>query len=181
MFPDTILYNGNIITLNERRPHASALAIYGERITFVGPDEPTLLQAGSRTRQINLNGKTVVPGFCDSHIHLVWFGMNLLTQADLIGSESMSEVLERLADIAAKSAGWIRGHGFDQSKLTEGQFPTRQQLDTVSADRPIVIAASQYLLQRSRCGRAEIYEGEHRCRQRHARIRADPLDVDDDE
>ncbi|HRK30704.1 MAG TPA: amidohydrolase [Tepidisphaeraceae bacterium] len=140
MFPDTILYNGNIITLNERRPHASALAIYGERITFVGPDEPTLLQAGSRTRQINLNGKTVVPGFCDSHIHLVWFGMNLLTQADLIGSESMSEVLERLADIAAKSAGWIRGHGFDQSKLTEGQFPTRQQLDTVSADRPIVIS-----------------------------------------
>lgn len=137
---DTVLFNGNIITLNPRHPHATAMAIEGSRIAFVADDETTLQLAAARTKRIDLGGRTVVPGFCDSHIHLLWFGTNLLRQADLTGAKNVDDVLARLSQSAAKTPGWIRGHGFDQSKLAENRFPTRAELDRVSKDRPIVIS-----------------------------------------
>jgi len=140
MHPDTILFNGNILTLNERHPQASAATIYGERFSFVGDDPTTLLLAGTRTKKIDLLGRTVVPGFCDSHIHLVGFGMNLLSQADLVGAADIDQILARLAQLAGRTTGWIRGYGFDQTKLSEARFPTRLELDQVSRDRPIVIS-----------------------------------------
>lgn len=140
LHPDAILHNGDLLTLNDRHPHATALAIEGDRIAFVGDEQATLALAATKTKVVNLHGRTVVPGFCDSHLHLVWYGMNLIAQADLVGAKSVDEVLARLADMADRTGGWIRGHGFDQSKLAGQRFPTREELDRVSADRPVIIS-----------------------------------------
>jgi predicted amidohydrolase YtcJ len=137
---DLIVTGGNLITLNTSNPRATAMAVRDGRIVAVGGDVEVLALAGPATRRIKLAGKTVTPGFCDSHIHMWWYGAQLLRQADLVGSGSIDEVLSRLSSIALKTAGWIQGHGFDQGKLTERRFPTRADLDRVSRDRPIIIS-----------------------------------------
>ena len=68
------------------------------------------------------------------------FGVHLMREADLVGCASIDEISSRLSAIAAKSQGWIQGHGFDQDKLKERRFPTRADLDRVSSSRPIIIS-----------------------------------------
>ena len=137
---DLIVAGGNLITLNDARPRATAMAIRDGRIVAVGHDRDVLPLAGPRTETLQLAGKTVTPGFCDSHIHLAWYGLQLLQQADLVGSASIDELLGRLSSLAKQTTGWIQGHGFDQDKLAERRFPTRAELDTVSRDRPVLIS-----------------------------------------
>ncbi|HWP40729.1 MAG TPA: amidohydrolase family protein, partial [Tepidisphaeraceae bacterium] len=138
--PELILFNGNLITLDRRRPRASAMAIGGERILAVGDDQAVLQLATSGTQRLDLNGQTVTPGFIDSHIHLYAYGQHLLRNADLVGSRDIDEILSRLSELAGRTEGWIQGHGFDQDKLAERRFPTRQDLDRLSRDRPILIS-----------------------------------------
>ncbi|HEX8521224.1 MAG TPA: amidohydrolase [Tepidisphaeraceae bacterium] len=140
LMADSVVTNGNLMTLDARRPRASALAVRDGKIVAVGSDADVLQLAGEGTKRVNLEGKTVTPGFCDSHIHLLWYGMQLLNEADLVGSEDVDDLLERLSAQAEKSDSWIRGHGFDQSKMKEGRFPTREELDRVSKSRPILIS-----------------------------------------
>src|SRR5262245_29664820 len=137
---DLILTNANLITLNPRLRRATALAIRGERILAVGDDRGITALASPHTRRIDLAGKTVVPGFIDSHIHMLWYGLQLRQEADLVGSTSVDDVLSRLAALAKRGEEWIRGHGFDQDKLKEKRFPTREELDKVSRTRPIIIS-----------------------------------------
>jgi predicted amidohydrolase YtcJ len=137
---DLTLSGGNLITLDDARPRATAMAVRGGRILLVGDDAAVCATAGPATRRIDLAGRTVTPGFIDSHIHLLWYGAQLLRQADLVGSGSIDEILERLSTQAGRSEGWIQGHGFDQDKLTEKRFPTRGDLDRVSTTRPIIIS-----------------------------------------
>src|SRR4030095_8051439 len=128
--PDLIVTNGNLITLDTRRPRATAMAVRDGRIVAIGDDPMIVALAGPRTAGIDLDGKTVTPGFIDSHLHLFWHGRQLLREADLVGSASIDDILGRLSAIAKKSdGGWIQGHGFDQDKLAERRFPTRTQLD----------------------------------------------------
>jgi predicted amidohydrolase YtcJ len=89
--PDLIVHNGNLITLDSERLRAPAMAIRDGRIVAVGSDHEILPLAASRTTRLDLAGKTVVPGFCDSHIHLLWYGMQLLKQADLVGTSTVDE------------------------------------------------------------------------------------------
>jgi predicted amidohydrolase YtcJ len=140
--PDLIVTNGNLITLDDRRPRAAAMAVRDGRIVAVGHDAEVAALAGPHTRKLNLAGKTVTPGFIDSHVHLLWYGRQLLREADLVGSSSIDDILERLADVAERTdeGGWIQGHGFDQDKLAERRFPTRADLDRVSSTRPILIS-----------------------------------------
>jgi predicted amidohydrolase YtcJ len=138
--PHLIVVGGNLITLDPASPRASAMAIRNGRIERVGDDQSIHKIAGPQTRQIDLCGKTVTPGFCDSHIHLLSFGLKLLFQADLVGSANIEDVLARLTSIAGRSDGWIQGFGFDQDKLQEKRFPTRADLDRISRERPILIS-----------------------------------------
>ncbi len=144
LFADLVLFNGNLVTLNDDAPHASALAVRDGRIALVGSDRDALALAGPDTRRVDLAGKTVTPGFCDAHLHLLSYGAQMMRQADLTGSVSVDDVLARLSDHAGRDGGgpgeWIQGRGFDQELLTEGRFPTRADLDRVSQTRPIVIS-----------------------------------------
>jgi predicted amidohydrolase YtcJ len=137
---DLIVTNGNLITLDPEQPRATAMAVRGGRIVAVGNDDAVSRIAGPATKRMDLEGQAVTPGFCDSHIHLFWYGMQLLREADLVGSTSVDDVLGRLSELASRTDGWIRGHGFDQDKLAGRRFPTRAELDRVSRSRPIVIS-----------------------------------------
>ncbi|GAB4451937.1 MAG: amidohydrolase [Armatimonadaceae bacterium] len=140
LYADLIAVHGNLMTLDGRKPRAEALAVRDEKLVFVGESAGAEALAGPQTVCVDLAGKTVVPGFIDSHLHLVWFGTGLLRHADLLGASSVDDVLARMADHAAQFDGeWLQGRGFDQDKLTEKRFPTRTELDKVSPSRPMVI------------------------------------------
>src|SRR6266516_1988731 len=120
---DLIVTDANLITLDDQQPRAGAMAIYGGKIVYVGDDATAERFAGPATRRVNLNRKTVVPGFCDSHIHLFAFGQQLLTQADLVGTTTLDQILSRLSDLASQSSGWILGWASIRTSSRRGDFP----------------------------------------------------------
>lgn len=143
LFADLVATSGHLVTLDDACPRATILAVRGGRFVYVGDDaNAARALTGPHTRSMDLAGKTVTPGFCDAHLHLLWYGTQLLRQADLVGSASVDEVLARLSAHAAAGSteGWIQGHGFDQEKLADKRFPTRADLDRVSQTRPIIIS-----------------------------------------
>src|SRR5215208_6889418 len=128
---DLLLTNGHLITFDDRLSSATAMTLKDGRILAVGSDSE--LKQFSAARHINLEGKTVTPGFIDSHIHLYAYGEMFLRQADLVASGSIEEILSRIrALIIRRPTGWLQGHGFDNDKLREKRFPTRADLDKVS-------------------------------------------------
>jgi predicted amidohydrolase YtcJ len=137
---DLVVSNANLVTLDPARPRASAMAVLNGRIERVGDNAEILALAGPQTTRIDAGGKTITPGFCDSHIHLLAYGEQMLRCADLVGSTSIADVSERLSQIASRTDGWIIGWGFDQDKLQENRFPTREDLDRISKTRPILIS-----------------------------------------
>ncbi|HET6455441.1 MAG TPA: amidohydrolase [Armatimonadota bacterium] len=130
MTADLILKNGRFFTLSPECPWTSAVAIKDGRIVALG-DEALGLDGPKR----DLEGRTVVPGFTDSHIHLIYYGNSKLRWADLGGCRSISEIQDRLRKHAEKRPSeWILGIGFDHEILAERRFPTRHDLDEVSRD-----------------------------------------------
>lgn len=137
---DLVVTHANILTMDDARPSATALAVRRGIVERVGSDADVLPLVGRETTVLDLRGKTVVPGFHDCHLHLLWFGLTLTTQVNLVGAGSIDELLARLSAFAEQTDGWIRGHGFDQDKLLERRFPTRQELDRVSTTRPVIVS-----------------------------------------
>jgi predicted amidohydrolase YtcJ len=141
LFADLIATGGNIRIGDKQGSRVSAFAVRDSAFVAVGADAEILPLAGPGTVRLDLSGKTVTPGFCDAHMHLAWFGGQLYRQADLVGSDSLDEVLSRLSAHAARYDGlWLQGHGFDQDKLAGGRFPTRADLDKISRTRPLIIS-----------------------------------------
>ncbi|MDX1932539.1 MAG: amidohydrolase [Capsulimonadales bacterium] len=138
---DLIAIGGNVRVGDSAGSLASAFAVRDGKFVAVGADAEILPLAGPNTVRLDLTGKTVTPGFCDSHLHLAWFANDLTRTADLVGCRTVDEILMRLSEHADRYDGpWIRGHGFDQDKMPQGAFPTRADLDRVSRARPIVIS-----------------------------------------
>ena len=144
--PTLILYNGRLHTMDRRQPHASALAIVGDRIVAVGDDSLRKL-AGATTQMIDLGGRTVTPGFIDAHLHFLAYGLSL-REIDLINVPTRDAALERIAARAAATpAGqWLTGRGWDQVLWPEPVFPTAAQLDAVTPHHPAFL--------RRKCGHA---------------------------
>ena len=130
---DTLFRNGNILTLDPDRPRARALAVLGDRIVAVGEEHD--LDGLSASRQVDLAGATVVPGFHDAHNHCVFFGMSL---AELPLSTPPVQSLQDIYDAVAAAARdtppgeWIVGAGYDQNRLAERRHPTASELDRVA-------------------------------------------------
>ena len=135
----TVFTNGRITTLDDDAPQVSALVVRAGWVVFAGGDADALVVAGAGARRVDLGGRCVVPGFCDAHLHVFWWGTLLSRQADLTGAASVAELLARLSDVAGKHDGWVFGRGFDQDKLAEARFPTRADLDRVAPNHPLLI------------------------------------------
>src|SRR6202047_3254253 len=92
---DLIFVNGNIYTVNERQPHAEAIAVKKDRIAFVGSNEDARKLASDKTRVVDLRGYTVVPGMTDSHCHIFGIGeraMNLNLEGPNWGEDFFAKV-----------------------------------------------------------------------------------------
>jgi len=140
LLADLALVEANIRTMNSSQPVAEALAIKEGRIIKVGTNAEVSQFVGKRTRLIKLHGKTVVPGFIDSHVHVVDFG-RFLMWLDLRGVESVVELQRRLREHAKKApAGqWILGRGWNQTCFKEKRFPHLSEIDAASPSNPVIL------------------------------------------
>ena len=138
----TILFNGNIITLDAELPRASALAISYGRLVALGDDSEINSLASSSTQVINLDGKTVMPGLVDAHLH--WQAQSeALRSVNVFEVSSKELALERVAERARMTAAgqWITGQGWAQDLWRERAFPSKADLDTVAPANPVFLSA----------------------------------------
>ena len=135
---DLLFFNGNIYTVNEKTPHAEAVAVRKDRIIFVGSNEDTKRFRAART--IDLGGKTVVPGLTDSHCHIFGIGERELT-LNLEGTNTLMDFLAKVAERATKTEPdkWVTGRGWIETFWKPAQFPTRQDLDKVAPHNPVFV------------------------------------------
>ena len=138
MRPDAVFLSGNILTLDGRGRRVEALAVLHGRIVALGSTREIRRLAGPKTRRHDLAGATVIPGFNDAHCHILSFGLTLL-QVNLKAATRVAEIVGAIAARARRTpeGRWIRGHGYNDNKLAELRHPTRQDLDPVSASRPV--------------------------------------------
>lgn len=144
---DTIYLNGSVLTLDEARPRAEAVAVSAGRIAAVGTRAQVLAHQGPRTRLVDLQGAALLPGFVDAHGHVSMTGLqaisaNLLPPPD--GEGHSIATLQRLlrnfsGGQLALTRTMVLGFGYDEAQLQERRPPTRQELDAVSQDLPVVI------------------------------------------
>lgn len=139
---DRILYGGHILTLDERQPRVSALAIAGERIVACGDDESILALATFGTVKENLHGQFVMSGLTDAHIH--WEGTSLaLARVDVFEVPSKALAVERVRQraLTMQKGAWIQGQGWSQEYWDVKTFPTATDLDPVSPHNPVLLLA----------------------------------------
>src|SRR3954451_16712875 len=139
---DTILTNGKILTLDEQSSIVQALAIRENRIIAAGASGDVARHADGRTRVIDLNGRTVIPGLIDSHIHAIRAGLKFSTEVSWIGAMSIVDAMERIrvATIYANPGTWIVvGGGWTPAQFAEGRRPTQAELAAAAPDHPVYI------------------------------------------
>jgi predicted amidohydrolase YtcJ len=137
---DLILINGHVITMDSHFPYADAVAVLGNRIVGVGDSVRMAEFKGEKTQVIDLAGKTLLPGFNDSHLHMLSFGLGLLN-VRLQGAASIDEMVQRVAKKAGETpkGEWITGAGWDQNLYTEKRYPNRHDLDRVAPLHPVAL------------------------------------------
>jgi predicted amidohydrolase YtcJ len=136
--PDTVLYNGKILTVGDRDPEVEAVAIVGDRIFALGSSREMLALAGAGAKRFDLGGRRVTPGFNDAHAHPCESGVALLLQVPL-EFDSIDAVKAALhAKAVATAPGeWIVGFLYDDTK---GARPlTRADLDEVAPANPVIV------------------------------------------
>lgn len=146
MAADKIFVNGRIYTLDSAGTKAEAMAVENGRITAVGTTADIRALAGPGTEEIDLAGQPVIPGCFDTHNHLIMHGSACTRSADLTDCRSIAELQQRLRDHWAKNPNTkaIVGERFDHEIFAEGRWVTRQDLDEISTEVPIVVARLCY-------------------------------------
>ena len=129
--PDAILFNGKVSTLNAKADTVQALAVREGRIQAVGSNVNIKKLAGKQTQLINLQGKTVIPGLIDSHIHAVRAALSYSTEVHWFGTQSIAQAMQRLKDAAAKAQPntWlIVAGGWTEEQFAEKRRPTQAEI-----------------------------------------------------
>lgn len=144
---DLILINGRVVTADDSRPEAEAIAMRGDLIAAVGTTAEIKALAGPATTIVDLEGRLAIPGFIEGHGHFTGLGSGLMN-LNLMPAKSWDEILTQVASAVetAKPGQWIIGRGWHQEKWTsvpdpnvEG-FPTHESLSRVSPNNPVVLA-----------------------------------------
>lgn len=134
---DLVLTGGKIWTADSRQPEAEAIAVWQDKILAVGADEQIAAHIGPGTRVIPLQGRRVVPGFGDSHVHLLSGGLQLRS-VDLKDARDEAEFGARLREFDRKlpPGRWLLGGNWDHDRTLAGKLPTAALLDQYVPDRP---------------------------------------------
>ncbi|MBW2057893.1 MAG: amidohydrolase [Deltaproteobacteria bacterium] len=138
-----LVENARIRTLDERGTVAESLAAMGDRIIAVGSNKELAGLAGRATERLDLEGRTVLPGFIDAHEHLSSFA-EMFLQVDLSPDRvrSLSELAEVIRSEAERlpEGEWIRGILYDDTKMEEQRLLTRDDLDRVAPRHPVIVS-----------------------------------------
>jgi predicted amidohydrolase YtcJ len=138
---DLILTGGRVHTVNGSNDVAEAVAVQGERILAVGSNTTIRALAGPGTREIDLRGRAALPGFIDAHCHLVGLGMSMVSiDCKAPGMQSIAALQATVRERAAAQppGTWVRGRGYDQSRLAEKRHPNRLDWDAVAPEHPVI-------------------------------------------
>jgi predicted amidohydrolase YtcJ len=144
---DLIVYNANVLTVDDRFSSAEAVAIAGDRFLAVGTNDAVRRLAARRTRQIDLRGLTVIPGLTDNHLHTAGGGPGV----DLSRARSLREVLAAIGTRASQTPATevvVTNSDWHEAQLKEQRLPLRRDLDEVAAEVPVVVVRGghEYIL-----------------------------------
>jgi predicted amidohydrolase YtcJ len=137
---DLVLFNGKIWTGNENQPEAEAIACLGNRIVAVGTSAQLRPLIGAKTKALDLQGRRVVPGFNDAHVHFFDGGAGLAS-VQLRDAQTPTVFRERIGAFAKKlpKGRWVLNGNWDHENWQPAQLPTRQLIDAVTPDNPVFI------------------------------------------
>jgi hypothetical protein len=132
--------NGNIYTINEKQKTAEAVLIENDKIVFVGSDKKIMKMCDDSTEIIDLNGKFMMPGFNDSHLHFVSGGFYLMG-IDLHLAKSIEQFKNLLAAYVQKFPGkWVTGGRWDNESWDVKKLPSRNDIDKISPNTPVFVS-----------------------------------------
>ncbi len=137
-----LFVDGEVITVNDENQVVEAVAVQGRHIIAVGSTEDILQLQDEHSEIIDLNGRTLLPGIIDSHLHITMYGTNELSVSCKNESiTSIQDLLQQLKEQAAMtpSGEWIRAWGYHDQKIADKRFPTKDELDSVSTEHPIIV------------------------------------------
>lgn len=136
---DLLVYNATIYTVDSAFSTSEAMVIKDGRILEMGKSD-ALKSKYSTKDELDAKGKFIYPGFIDAHAHFVGYGLGLQT-ANLVGTQSWEEILQRLGDFAKDldKDQWLIGRGWDQNDWKIKDFPNNEQLSAQFPDRPVLL------------------------------------------
>jgi predicted amidohydrolase YtcJ len=139
---DVILHNGKVTTMHSRQPEAQAVAIGGGRFVAVGRDDDILKLRGPDTRMIDLDGRRVIPGLNDSHLHIIRGGLNFNMELRWDGVPSLADAMRMLREQARRTPPpqWVRVvGGWSEFQFAERRMPTLAEINAVAPDTPVFV------------------------------------------
>lgn len=145
---EKLIINGNFITMNEDNPKVSYLGITGGKIVKAGDQEklPELIRNCDRV--VDLEGRTVLPGLTDAHMHLISYSNKKSNQVDLNEVNSMDELINTVKEFINKKnikpGEWVIGSGWNHERYADSELPTRAHLDKASTINPIMLFRTCY-------------------------------------
>jgi predicted amidohydrolase YtcJ len=139
---DVVFWNGRIYTMENPGEQVEALAVKGERIVFTGSEKEARQWVDKSTKVIDLQGKTVLPGFTDAHTHPISGGLAQLG-CDLTGIEHPDSILTFIEDFSKRhpEKSWVRAYNFWLASFPGGN-PRKEWLDAIIPDRPAYVESS---------------------------------------
>ena len=139
-FDGTLIVNADIVTMDPANPTANALAYSGQRIVAVGEEADVRARIGDPATVFDLGGRTVTPGFFETHDHMIMSSASLsLTDISPFTTPTLAEALEKLSVTAPDEDGWVIAFGADQTLYEERRGPTLDLLDPIFPDTPVLI------------------------------------------
>lgn len=141
---DLVVRNAKVYTVDSQHPWADAVAIKGDRISWVGDERGAETQIGPSTRVIDAGGKMLLPGFIDSHFHVLLGGNSDVLRIQ--NANSLKDIQHQVRDFAARrpELKWIEVEGWNYSALPNGNLPTAKDLEGLTGGRPAFLVAYDY-------------------------------------
>ncbi len=136
LYADLIFLNGNVITITG--PQAQAVAVRDGKIAAVGQNTEVGKLKNTETQIIDLNSKTLLPGFIDAHTHFVSTGLENTLFLEITNTKSLNEVMDKMRERAKvlPKGEWLRARGWDESFWPEKRYITKADLDRAAPDHP---------------------------------------------
>ncbi|PIC64893.1 hypothetical protein CSV79_04545 [Sporosarcina sp. P13] len=142
---DLLIINANILTLDNKNSKAGSLSIVDGKVSGIWDESippSEIIHSIENEKIIDLQGATLIPGFIDTHNHILVYAQNLKrVNCSSSQNKNINDILSRISEeIDKKSHGeWVRGYGYDDTLLEEQRHPTREELDTISPNNPVYI------------------------------------------